>query len=85
MQSMQTAVDDFEQVLAPLVHARNLAEWEAATAATDANEQQLVAASKRVDAVLAEGLELFDEAVAGIIEVLEHGFETLGSDRFDAD
>jgi peptidyl-dipeptidase A len=54
MQTMQTAVEDFEQALEPLVHAQNLAEWEAATAATDANEQQLVAASKRVDAVLAE-------------------------------
>jgi peptidyl-dipeptidase A len=54
MQTMQTAVDDFEQVLAPLVHARNRAEWDSATAATEANEQQLVTASKRVDAVLAE-------------------------------
>jgi peptidyl-dipeptidase A len=54
MQTMQTAVDEFEQALEPLVHARNLAEWDAATAATDEHEQQLVEASKRVDAVLAE-------------------------------
>lgn len=54
MQTMQTAVEDFEQALEPLVHAQNLAEWDAATAATDENEQQLVTASKRVDAVLAE-------------------------------
>ena len=54
MQTMHTAVDDFEQALEPLVHAQNLAEWDAATEATDANEEQLVAASKRVDAVLAE-------------------------------
>jgi peptidyl-dipeptidase A len=54
MQTVQTAVDDFEQALEPLVHAQNLAQWDAATAATDANEQRLVAASKRVDAVLAE-------------------------------
>src|SRR6478609_1905765 len=67
MQSMQTAVDDFEQVLAPLVHARNLAEWDAATAATDENEQQLVAASKRVDAVLAER-----ERYAQLVEA-DHG------------
>src|SRR6478672_9408269 len=39
MQTMQTAVDDFEQALEPLVHARSLADWEA---------------SKKVDAVLAE-------------------------------
>ena len=67
MQSMQTAVDDFEQVLEPLVHARNLAEWDAATAATDANEQQLVAASKRVDTVLAER-----ERYAQLVEA-DHG------------
>lgn len=54
MQTMHTAVDDFEQALEPLVHAQNLAEWDAATEATDANEELLVAASKRVDAVLAE-------------------------------
>jgi peptidyl-dipeptidase A len=54
MQTMQTAVDDFEQALEPLVHARNLAEWDAATTATDAHEQRLVAACKQVDAVLAE-------------------------------
>ena len=54
MQTMQTAVDDFEQALEPLVHARSLAEWDAAIDATDAHEQQLVEASKRVDAVLAE-------------------------------
>ena len=67
MQSMQTAVDDFEQALEPLVHARNLAEWDAATTATDANEQQLVAASKRVDTVLAER-----ERYAQLVEA-DHG------------
>jgi peptidyl-dipeptidase A len=51
---MQAAVDEFEQELEPLVHAQMLADWEAAIDATDANEQQLVDASKRVDAVLAE-------------------------------
>ena len=54
MQTMQTAVEDFEQALEPLVQAQNLADWDAATDATDAHEQQLVEASKRVDAVLAE-------------------------------
>jgi len=54
MQTMQTAVDDFEQVLAPLVEARNLAEWAAAIDATDDHARQLADASKRVDAVLAD-------------------------------
>ena len=54
MQTMQTAVDDFEQELEPLVQARNLADWDAAIDASDEHEQQLVEASKRVDAVLAE-------------------------------
>ena len=54
MQTMQAAVEDFEQALEPLVHAQNLADWDAAIDATDAHEQQLVEASKRVDAVLAE-------------------------------
>jgi peptidyl-dipeptidase A len=54
MQTMQSAVDDFELELEPLVQAQLLADWEAATDASDANEQQLVAASKRVDAVLSE-------------------------------
>jgi peptidyl-dipeptidase A len=67
MQTMHTAVDDFEQALEPLVHAQNLAEWDAATAATDANEEQLVVASKRVDAVLAER-----ERYAQLVEA-DHG------------
>jgi peptidyl-dipeptidase A len=54
MQTMQTAVDDFELELEPLVHAQMLADWDAAIDASDANEQQLVDASKRVDAVLSE-------------------------------
>src|SRR3954454_10929485 len=54
MQTMQTAVDDFELELEPLVQAQMLADWESAIDASDANEQQLVAASKRVDAVLSE-------------------------------
>jgi peptidyl-dipeptidase A len=54
MQTMQTAVDDFEQALEPLVHARSLADWDAAIDASDQHEQQLVEASKNVDAVLAE-------------------------------
>ena len=51
---MQTAVDDFEQELEPLVQAQNLADWDAATDASDENEQQLVEASKRLDAVLSD-------------------------------
>lgn len=54
MQTMQTAVDDFEQALEPLVHAQSLADWDAATDSSDEHEQQLVEAAKRVDAVLAE-------------------------------
>jgi peptidyl-dipeptidase A len=54
MQSMQAAVDEFEQELEPLVEAQMLAEWDAAIAATDEHERQLVEASKRVDAVLSE-------------------------------
>ena len=54
MQTMQTAVDDFELELEPLVQAQMLADWESAIDASDANEQQLVEASKRVDAVLSE-------------------------------
>ncbi len=54
MQTMQTAVDDFEHELEPLVQAQMLADWDAAIDASDANEQQLVDASKRVDAVLSE-------------------------------
>jgi hypothetical protein len=54
MQTMQTAVDDFEQELEPLVQAQMLADWDAAIDASDDNERQLVDASKRVDAVLAE-------------------------------
>ena len=50
---MQTAVDDFEQELEPLVQAQMLADWDAAIDASDEHEQQLVDASKRVDAVLA--------------------------------
>ena len=45
MQTMQTAVDDFEQALEPLVHARSLADWDAAIDASDEHEQQLVEAS----------------------------------------
>jgi peptidyl-dipeptidase A len=54
MQTMQAAVDDFELELEPLVHAQMLADWDASTDASDANEQLLVDASKRVDAVLSE-------------------------------
>jgi peptidyl-dipeptidase A len=54
MQTMQTAVDDFELELEPLVQAQMLADWDAAIDASDAHEQQLVEASKRVDAVLSE-------------------------------
>jgi peptidyl-dipeptidase A len=54
MQTMQAAVDDFELALEPLVHAQMLADWQSAIDASDANEQRLVEASKRVDAVLAE-------------------------------
>jgi peptidyl-dipeptidase A len=54
MQTTRTAVDDFEQELEPLVQAQALADWDAAIDATDEHEQQLVEASKRVDAVLAE-------------------------------
>ena len=38
-----------------------------------------------MDAVFAEGLELLDEAVAGVVEVLEDGLEAFGSDGFDTD
>jgi peptidyl-dipeptidase A len=51
---MQSAVDDFELELEPLVQAQMLADWDAAIDSSDANEQQLVHASKRVDAVLSE-------------------------------
>jgi peptidyl-dipeptidase A len=54
MQTMQAAVDDFELELEPLVQAQMLADWDAAIDASDDNERQLVDASKRVDAVLAE-------------------------------
>jgi peptidyl-dipeptidase A len=54
MQTMQAAVDDFEQALEPLVQAQMLADWDAAIDASDEHERQLVEASKRVDAVLAE-------------------------------
>jgi peptidyl-dipeptidase A len=54
MQTMQTAVEGFEQELEPLVQAQMLADWDAAIDATDEHEQQLVDASKRVDAVLSE-------------------------------
>src|SRR3979490_2630020 len=54
MQTMQSAVDDFELELEPLVQAQMLADWDAAIDSTDANEQQLVPASKRVDAVPSE-------------------------------
>ena len=54
MQTMQTAVDDFEQELEPLVQAQMLADWDAAIDASDEHEQQLVDASKRVDAVLSD-------------------------------
>jgi peptidyl-dipeptidase A len=54
MQTMQAAVDDFEQELEPLVQAQMLADWDAAIDASDAHERQLVEASKRVDAVLSE-------------------------------
>jgi peptidyl-dipeptidase A len=67
MQTMQTAVEDFEQALEPLVLAQNLAEWHAAIDATDAHEQQLVETAKRVDAVLAER-----ERYAQLVEA-DHG------------
>ena len=54
MQTMQQAVDGFEQELEPLVQAQMLAEWDAAIDASDEHEQQLVEASKRVDAVLCD-------------------------------
>jgi len=54
MQTMQAAVDDFEQELEPLVQAQMLADWDASIDASDEHEQQLVEASKRVDAVLSE-------------------------------
>ena len=54
MQTMQAAVDDFEHELEPLVQAQMLADWDAAIDASDEHEQQLVEASKRVDAVLSE-------------------------------
>ena len=41
--------------------------------------------AEHVDAVLLEGLELLDEAVAGVVEVLEYGFEAFGGDGFDTD
>ena len=63
MQTMQAAVDDFEHELEPLVQAQMLADWDAAIDASDANEQQLVDASKRVDAVLAER-ERYERLVA---------------------
>jgi peptidyl-dipeptidase A len=54
MQTMQMAVDEFEQALEPLVQSQNLADWDAAIDASDAHADQLVEASKRVDAMLAE-------------------------------
>jgi peptidyl-dipeptidase A len=63
MQTMQAAVDDFEHELEPLVQAQMLADWDAAIDASDANEQQLVDASKRVDAVLSER-ERYERLVA---------------------
>jgi peptidyl-dipeptidase A len=54
MQPMQEAVDELEQQLEPLVQAQMLADWDAAIDASDEHEQQLVEASKRLDAVLAE-------------------------------
>jgi peptidyl-dipeptidase A len=54
MQTMQTAVEEFEQALEPLVQAQMLADWDASIDSTDAHEQKLVEASKLVDAVLAE-------------------------------
>ncbi len=52
MQSMQSAVDDFERELEPLVRAQAIAEWDSAIDASDEHEHRLVDASKRVDAVL---------------------------------
>jgi hypothetical protein len=40
---------------------------------------------EHVHAVVTERLELFDEIVAGEIEILIDSFQTFGSDRFDAD
>jgi peptidyl-dipeptidase A len=54
MQSMQSAVDDFERELEPLVRAQAIAEWDSAIDASDEHEHRLVDASKRVDAVLSE-------------------------------
>ncbi len=60
---MQMAVDDFERQLEPLVREQAVAEWESAVDASDENEQQLVEASKRVDAVLSER-ERYEQLVA---------------------
>jgi len=54
MQTMQRAVEGFEQELEPLLQAQMLADWAASIDASDEHEQQLVEASKRVDAVLCE-------------------------------
>ena len=55
MQTMRSAVDDFELELEPLVRAPMLADWDAAVGCDGrGNEQQLVEASTRVEAVLSE-------------------------------